>query len=146
MNGKDPHRYDDILEIPYVKSHNRKQMSNYDRAAQFAPFAALTGYSESIAETGRRTDAFIEIGEQEKEELDRKVRILMEHIPERPEVEIEYFVPDLYKEGGSYRRERVSVYRIDMQQRVLITADKRKIDLWYITDMKGDVFNGYEEI
>ena len=70
----------------------------------------------------------------------------MEHIPERPEVEIEYFVPDLYKEGGSYRRERVSVYRIDMQQRVLITADKRKIDLWYITDMKGDVFNGYEEI
>ena len=146
MNEKDPHRYDDILEIPYVKSHNRKQMSNYDRAAQFAPFAALTGYSESIAETGRYTDAFIEIGEQEKEELDRKVRILMEHIPERPEIDIEYFVPDLYKEGGSYQRERVSVYRIDMQERVLITMDKRKIDLYYITDMDSDIFKGYEEI
>ena len=71
MSEKDPHRYDDILNVPYTKSHNRKQMSNYDRAAQFAPFAALTGYSESIAETGRYTDTFIEPGEQEKEELDR---------------------------------------------------------------------------
>ena len=146
MSEKDPHRYDDILNVPYVKSRNRKQMSNYDRAAQFAPFAALTGYSESIAETGRYTDAFIEPGEQEKEELDRRIAILKKRIRERPEISVEYFVPDLYKEGGSYQRERVSVYRIDMQERVLITMDKRKIDLYYITDMDSDIFKGYEEI
>ena len=145
MSEKDPHRYDDILEIPYTKSRNRKQMSNYDRAAQFAPFAALTGYSESIAETGRYTEGFIEPGEQEKEELDRKLKILMTHINERPEVNVEYFVPDLYKEGGSYRKQTVSVYRIDLQERVLITTEKQKIDLGYIADMDGVIFREYEE-
>ena len=53
MSEKDPHRYDDILEIPYTKSRNRKQMSNYDRAAQFAPFAALTGHGDAVRETAR---------------------------------------------------------------------------------------------
>ena len=145
MSEKDPHRYDDILNVPYTKSHNRKQMSNYDRAAQFAPFAALTGYSESIAETGRYTDAFIEPGEQEKEELDRKIAILKERIAERPELTVEYFVPDLYKDGGSYQVETVSVYRIDLQEKVLITTEKKKIDLGYITQIEGEIFKEYEE-
>ena len=146
MNRKDPHRYDDILEIPYTKSRNRKQMSDYDRAAQFAPFAALTGYSESIAETGRYTEEFTEPGEQEKEELDRKLQILMKHQKEKPEVKIEYFVPDLYKEGGSYRIETVRLYRIDLQEKVLITTEKKKIDLGYITEIDSEIFREYEDL
>jgi hypothetical protein len=69
----------------------------------------------------------------------------MTHINERPEVSVEYFVPDLYKEGGSYRKQTVSVYRIDLLERVLITTEKQKIDLGYIADIDGEIFREYEE-
>ena len=146
MSGKDPNRYDDIIGLPHFKAHNRRQMSNHDRAAQFAPFAALTGYGESIEEAGRLTEEFIEPGEARKNELDRKFRIIADHISERPELTLEYFVPDLYKEGGEYREETVRVFRIDMYERVLITADKKKIGLDYISGIESPLFESYMNI
>ena len=132
MSEKDPHRYDDIIDLPRFVSKGRKHMSNYDRAAQFAPFDALTGYDEAIEETGRTTDEKVMLGENEIVMLDQKFQILRAHIKERPAVTLTYFVPDLYKEGGSYKKEEVIVKRIDMSQHVLISDDNRRYDLDYI--------------
>ena len=140
MSNKDPHRYDDIIDLPRHISHNRKHMSNYERAAQFAPFAALTGYSQSINEAGRLTDDFIQLGENSSNDLNIKFMYLSEHIKDKPEITVRYFIPDVSKDGGSYKTETVNVYRIDMFERVLITTDKRKIDLDYIVDIDADLF------
>ena len=78
--------YEDIIGLPHFVSKNRRHMSLSDRAAQFAPFAALTGYEESISETARLTETEIEPGEAEREELDLKLKIIAEHINERPQI------------------------------------------------------------
>ena len=140
MSEKDPHRYDDIIDLPRFVSKGRKHMSNYDRAAQFAPFDALTGYDEAIEETGRTTDREVVLGENEIMMLDRKFQILRSHIKERPSVTLTYFVPDLYKEGGSYKEEEVIVKRIDMSERVLIDEDNKRYDLDYIISARSDLF------
>ena len=143
MSEKDPNRYDDIIDLPRYVSKNRKHMSNYERAAQFAPFAALTGYDESISEAGRLTEEFVEPGEQRKTELNRKFSIINEHIKEKPEVRIEYFVQDLYKEGGEYVSGTFRVYRLDLFDRLLITTDRKKIELDYISDIDSELFDKY---
>ena len=94
-------QYDDIIHLPHHVSKTRPQMSMLDRAAQFPPFAALTGYEDAIQETGRLTDTKVEIGEEVREELDRKQQYLQDIIADRPEITITYFVPDERKAGGS---------------------------------------------
>ena len=131
MNDK----YSDIIDLPHFVSKNRKHMSNYDRAAQFAPFAALTGYGEKIIEASRLTDKYIELGEQEKADLDYKINIINENIKNRPLIRIKYFIPDKLKEGGQYLIEEVRVKRIDFIYRLLILDDNRKIDLYYINNI-----------
>ena len=103
-------------------------------------FDALTGYDEAIEETGRTTDEKVMLGENEIVMLDQKFQILRAHIKERPAVTLTYFVPDLYKEGGSYKKEEVIVKRIDMSQRVLISDDNRRYDLDYIVCADSDLF------
>ena len=144
MSSKDPHRYDDIIDLPRFVSKGRNHMSNYDRAAQFAPFDALTGYDEAIEETGRSTDDEVILGENEIRILDMKFQILLSHLPERPEVKIRYFIPDLYKEGGSYKDETVKVKRIDLNERVLISEDNRRFDLDYIISAQSELFENIE--
>ncbi|MCR4634362.1 MAG: hypothetical protein K5648_09580 [Erysipelotrichaceae bacterium] len=144
MSEKDPRRYDDIISLPRFVSKGRKHMSNYDRAAQFAPFDALTGYDEAIEETGRTTEDEILLGESEMRALDMKFALLREHIDERPEVVLTYFVPDLYKEGGSYKEEKIVVKRIDMNERALISADKKRYDLDYIIAVRSALFDGLD--
>ena len=97
----DMHRYDDILtrERPRGK---RQPMPVSDRAAQFAPFAALTGYDEAVAETARLTDSKIELGEDRAADINDKLCMLRDRLYERPEAEVTYFVPDGRKSGGSY--------------------------------------------
>lgn len=140
----DPHRYDDIIGLPHFVSKDRKHMSNYDRAAQFAPFDALTGYDEAIEETGRMTEEEFVPGEDETRVLNRKFQILNAHLKSEPLVRISYFVKDLYKEGGSYVKEEVTVKRIDLQHRVLYTKDKRRFDLDYIVSIDGDLFDSLD--
>ena len=144
MSEKDPHRYDDIIDLPHFVSKGRKHMSNYDRAAQFAPFDALTGYDEAIEETGRTTDNEVSLGENEIRELDMKFHILMEHLSEEPLVKITYFVPDLYKEGGSYEEEEIIIRRIDLNERAIYARDKKRYDMDYIVDIHCDLFQGID--
>ena len=144
MSEKDPHRYDDIIDLPHFVSKDRRHMSNYDRAAQFAPFDALTGYDEAIEETGRTTENEIVLGDYEMEVLEQKFQILLSRLNERPLVKIRYFIPDLYKDGGSYKEEEVIVRRIDMNRRILISEDKKSYDLTYIVNVSSDLFDDYE--
>ena len=144
MNEKDPHRYDDIIGLPRFVSRGRKHMSNYDRAAQFAPFDALTGYDEAIEETGRTTEDEAVLGENEMQVLDMRFRIIQEHLSQRPVIFLRYFEPDLYKEGGAYREETVRVKKIDLNQRILISEEKKRYDLDSIVSVNGDLFDAYE--
>ncbi|MBR0418458.1 MAG: hypothetical protein IJI66_04765 [Erysipelotrichaceae bacterium] len=140
---KDPHRYDKIIYLPRFVSRNRKHMSNYDRAAQFAPFDALTGYDEAIEETGRTTDNEVFLSESELEDLDMRFKIIAENIDQRPEVIIRYFVKDLYKDGGSYVEEMIRVKRIDLVMRILISEENRRYDLDYICEVNGALIDKY---
>ena len=145
MSEKDPHRYDDMIYMPHFKSKKRPQMSLHDRAAQFAPFAALTGYDESISETSRRTDRQIRLSESEKAELDRRFRILSRHIDEHPEVTIRYFVPDERKTGGSYETATFRARAIDLYERALVSEEKEKYALDYILELHGAVLEQESE-
>ncbi len=144
MNEKDPHRYDDIISLPRFVSKNRRHMSNLERAAQFSPFAALTGYEDAIGETGRMTQSRIFLSENEMSELDRRFRIIEEHIREMPVIILRYFEPDLYKEGGSYREETVTVKKIDLNERILVSENKKKYDLDHIVSAEGSLFDLYD--
>ena len=93
-------RYDDIINLPHHVSPTRKQMSMHDRAAQFAPFAALVGYDDAVAETARLTESRPELDEQEQQVINERLSYIAEHIQEQPKVRIKYFVPDERKSGG----------------------------------------------
>ena len=113
-------KYADILNVPRHESKTHPHMSLYDRAAQFAPFAALTGLDDAMDETARRTDGKIEYGEDHSELLNEKFLILKENLAQKPKVEIVYFVPDERKAGGSYRSFVGTVAKIDEYGRKFI--------------------------
>lgn len=96
------HRYDDIIDLPHHTSPTRPRMPLRDRAAQFAPFAALVGHGAAIRETARLTDRQVELTEDEKTILDGRLRMILEMADEHPEVSICYFEPDTKKAGGAY--------------------------------------------
>lgn len=110
---KESHRYDDIIHKPHPVSFRHAAMTNRDRAVQFAPFAALTGYEEVIAEAARQTEPRIELEESELQLLNRKLQYLRDHIREQLEAEFVYFEPDARKDGGAYQTVRACVKKID---------------------------------
>ena len=116
------HRYDDVINRQHPTSKKHPRMSRTNRAAQFAPFAALTGYEESIEETARLTDRRIELSEYEIEELNAKLNFIQEHIKERPKVTITYFQPDERKDGGTYFSINGKVRRIDEVNKIIVLA------------------------
>lgn len=95
-------QYDDIINMPHHVSKTRARMPRRNRAAQFAPFAALTGYEDAIDESARLTDAKAELCEDEAEELNKKIKLLRARIASEPYCEITYFVSDKHKSGGKY--------------------------------------------
>lgn len=105
--------YKDIINLPHHISKKRPQMSLYARSAQFAPFAALTGYSDEVKEKARLTNKKIELSEEEKEFLNSKILKINEVIKTKPKISVTYFVKDLKKEGGSYLTVTDNVKRID---------------------------------
>ena len=105
--------YDDIIQLPHPTSARHPRMSLSNRAAQFSPFAALSGHSAALAETARLTDQQIELSDDDKAELDQKQRILLEHINEHPEIMVTWFQPDEKKDGGSYTAVEGCVRKID---------------------------------
>lgn len=113
--------YDDIINLPHHVSTKHPRMSALDRAAQFSPFAALTGHDSAIKETARLTDIKLELDEDKKEELDNRLQMLREQTALRPEVEITYFVPDTKKPGGSYLLVRGVIKKFDdIEHKILL--------------------------
>lgn len=128
--------YDDIINLPHHQSKNHPHMSMHDRAAQFAPFAALTGYDDAIKEARRLTDSKPELDENQLEELDQKLADLMTRIEEHPEVTITYFEPDDKKEGGAYVTCVGKIKKIDGYKRLLIFEDVREINIDTIIEIE----------
>ena len=126
---QDDHRYDDLLDLPHPVSQKHPRMSAHDRAAQFSPFAALTGHSAAMEETARLTDQKLEPSELQLEELNANLQILQTHIHEKPAVRIAYFMPDARKSGGEYLTVRGNVRHIDESTQMLILTDDTRIPL-----------------
>ena len=114
-------RYDDIINLPHHVSPTRPRMSMHDRAAQFAPFAALVGYDDAVAETARLTESRPVLDEQEQKELDMRLRYLADHLKEQLVVHIQHFVPDERKSGGAIMEFNGVVRKI--VNGVIVTAD-----------------------
>ena len=115
--------YADIIDLPHHVSRNHPQMPLRDRAAQFAPFAALTGYEAVVGETARLTAQKRELDAQEAEELNRQLAVVIEHLSERPEVTVEYFVPDERKAGGAYVTVTGRARHVSVPEKTLVMAD-----------------------
>ena len=140
MNGK----YDKIMGLPHHVSKTRPQMPMSDRAAQFAPFAALTGYDAAIKETGRLTDERIELDVEALSALDMKYQLLMEALDEAPEVTITYFQPDERKAGGKYVSAVGAVKKIDDFERRITMWDGTRIPTDDVLSIDGELFSSLE--
>lgn len=155
-HGEECHDYDDIIDLPHHVSSTRPQMSMLDRAAQFSPFAALTGYDDVIQETARLTDAQTELSEQEQDVLNEKIALLQKILEqggkqgEKPLVEVYYFVPDGRKEGGSYVAATGQLLCIDSVGRTLVLMGRNMTDLQTIpldavADISGDAIHARQD-
>ena len=113
------HKYDDIINLPHPVSKTHPPMDILDRAAQFSPFAALTGYEAATKETERLTQQRIELDESEKEILDEQLSRVEAVLKDHPQVTITYFIPDLQKEGGKYHTVTGRVQKIDHYKRII---------------------------
>ena len=158
MSHDNPRKvYADIIDLPYRKNPNRKQMSLYDRAAQFAPFAALSGYDDIVHEEARLTDKESELSDYEIDILNRKLGLINDVLDDDyvPEITVTYFVPDRYKTGGSYPTITALVKAVDVTQQQLILygsydiedrrVDPVNIDFECIRDIKGELLDYLED-
>lgn len=140
MSGK----YNDIIKLPHFVSKRYPQMSMHDRAAQFSPFAALTGYDDLVKETARITDQKVELDEYILDNLNERLCILKKNLSERVEVRITYFQEDLKKTGGKYLEKCGVIKKIDEFSGCIIFEDGVIIPVNDICEIEGGLFQ--EEI
>ena len=138
---KSNHNYDDIIEMDHHISKKHPQMSLYAHSAQFAPFAALTGYEDAVKETGREVGERIDIDDELKNILETKIQILTEKINKKVETTFTYFLPDLTKNGGEYISVTGIVKKIDSYNQKIILEDNTEIFVNDIIDISGELFN-----
>ena len=131
--------YSDIINLSRPVS-KRPRMTLEQRSAQFAPFAALTGYEGQVKETARLTDKRIELNEELKEILDLKIQLIREKIKEQPDVTITYFIPDDKKQGGKYKTVTNSVKKIDTYKNEIILIDGTTIAIDEIIDISNEIY------
>lgn len=129
MSKTEKYKYDDIINLPHHVSSRHPQMPMMNRAAQFSPFAALTGYDDAVRETARLTDEKIELDEYEKEELDRKIQWIGSHLDEHIPVSITYFQPDDKKAGGVYEKIVDTVRKINVYEHEILLSKGTKIPI-----------------
>ena len=132
--------YEDIVDLPHHVSMKHPQPTMADRAARFAPFAAITGYEEMVLEEARVTDERIEMDESSKAALNEKLNMILEFIDEQPEVSITYFEPDKRKAGGAYVTVTGTVKRIDEYEHLVIMTDGKKINIDEIYNLQSELF------
>lgn len=136
--------YSDIISHPHYISKTRPQMSMQDRAAQFSPFAALTGYDAAIKETGRLTEQKIELNEEALNALDMRYQLLIDVLDEAPEIEITYFKPDERKAGGEYLTVSGIIKKLDGFERLITMQDGTKIQMDDVLSIDGELFLSLE--
>ena len=132
--------YDDIIDLPHPTSKTHPRMSRMARAAQFAPFSALTGYGDAVRETARLTDRKIELDEYEKAALDARLQMIQEHLAEQPEISFTWFVPDEKKAGGAYVSAVGAVKKIDSFLHAVVLTDGTRIPVDAIVEISGQLF------
>lgn len=132
-------KYDDIINLPHYEPKNHPRMAPEKRAAQFAPFAALTGYGDAVEEAARYTEREMTLSQDELEELDRKMSLLLAQADRFPEIRILYFKPDEKKAGGSFLEARGRIKKIEYQRRHFLMEDGTKIPFDHIIDLDGDL-------
>ncbi len=132
--------YDDIIHLPRHVSKKHPQMALSDRAAQFSPFAALTGHGAAIKETARLTDERIQLDEYMINVLSDRLQIIADRLKDKPEVMITYFQPDEKKNGGAYVTTTGTVKKIDEHERIVVMADRQEIPMDEIVDIEGQLF------
>ena len=132
--------YEDIVDLPHHVSRKHPQPTMADRAARFAPFAAITGYEEMVLEEARVTDDRIEMDESSKAALNEKLNMILEFIDEQPEVSITYFEPDKRKAGGAYVTITGTVKRIDEYERIVLMTEEKIIKIDEIYAIESDLF------
>ena len=142
MNNE--HQYDDIIELPHHVSAKHKQLGRDSYAAQFSPFAALTGYDGIVSEAARVTDERTEMSETDLDVLSTKIQIIAEHIKEKPEITFTYFKKDKKKPGGSYLTKTGNIKQIDDVARLLHFTDGTKLPIDDVVDMKSVIFDEFE--
>lgn len=128
-------KYDDIINLPHHVSKKHPRLSMKQRAAQFAPFAALTGFGDAINETSRITENRIELDDEEKLEIDNILQKLINKISNKPKVTITYFIPDLRKTGGEYKTKIGNLKKIDEYRQLLVLEDKTEIPIKEIIEI-----------
>ena len=138
----DPHRYDDMLYLPHHVSKNHRQMPVYKRAAQFAPFAALSGHAAAVKEAERLTETERELDEYERAELDRRMQQILAVPKLRRHVTITYFKKDERKEGGAYLDITGEILKIDYNRKVIRMrectddAEVTEIEFGHVSDIR----------
>ena len=137
-------KYDDMIYLPNPTPTCKPRMSLHDRAAQFSPFAALTGYEDAVEETARLTDTRLELSEDMKTILNEKMQMIVDNLDSEPIVTITYFVPDKKKEGGAYVDVTGVVKEIDEYERCIVMTDKKKIPIEQVRAIEGELFKCLE--
>lgn len=132
--------YDDIINLPHHVSTRHQQMPISDRAAQFAPFAALTGYDDAVKETARLTTKRIDIDDGLKQVLNEKLNIILDNIKDKPEVTFTYFIYDKKKSGGKYVDITGNVRKIDIVEQTVTLTNKTKILINEIININSNLF------
>lgn len=140
MDNQDNHRYDDIINLPNPTSRNHPRMSLSDRAAQFSPFAALTGHEAAIKETARLTNEKLMLSDEVIAEINEKLNLISETIGTQQRIRITYFVPDNKKAGGAYISCSGCVKKIDGYEHTVVMEDKTAIPIEQISDIEGEMF------
>ena len=138
------HRYDSITKLPHYQSVTRPHMSLYDRAAQFSPFAALTGYDDAVKETARLTDTKAELDEYEKAAINERLNRIQDTFDVQPEVSITYFLPDKKKSGGAYITVTGCVKKVDEYEHVVVMRNGTKVHIDDIAEIDGEIFEMLE--
>ena len=138
MNEKFP--YENIVNLPRPVSKKHPEPPLSERAARFAPFAAITGYEEMVLEEARVTEEKIELDECALTIIDKRLNILQNHLSQSPEITVTYFVPDKKKNGGAYRTVTGIVKRIDPYKKFLFMSDDDKIQIEDIYKLEGELF------
>lgn len=136
MNDTDIHKYDDIINLPHHVSSTRPHMSIEERAAQFSPFAALTGHEDAIKETARQTEREIILDENELEILDEKLKAILSDKSDNKNIKVVYYVPDENKNGGKYVECSGRVKKMDEYRHVLVMEDGTEISVGRIADIQ----------